>query len=80
MSQIPTVEYGPLAPEALSPRLILVPAESPEPREIPPYDDSLEAYDNHVGGCLRGVLFALVFQAAVFSLCLLGFRIWRMMH
>jgi len=77
MSLTPTVETGPPGLEAASPRLVLVPGECAEPRETPQYDNSPEAYDNHIGGCLRGVLFALVFQAAVLSLLFLGFKIWH---
>ena len=73
MSLIPTADCP---PEAQSPRLALLPAECPEQREVTQYD--LEAHTNHVGGCLRGVLFAPVFQAGVLSLCALIFKVWRM--
>src|SRR4051794_37504824 len=60
VSLIPTADCA--STEALSPRPVLLPAECPEQREVPLRDDELEAHYNHVGGCLRGVLFALVFQ------------------
>ena len=78
MSLIPIADCASRTPEALSPRVALLPPECPEQREITLHDDDFEAQTNHVGGCLRGVLLALVFQAAVLSLCLLVFNVWRM--
>jgi len=78
MSLIPTADCASLTSEALSPRRALLPTECPEQREISLHDYDFEAQTNHVGGCLRGVLFALVFQAGVLSLCALNFKVWRM--
>jgi hypothetical protein len=78
MSLTTTVEYASLASEALSQRLALVPAEFPDQQGAPLSDEFLETQDNHVGGCLRGVLFALVFQSAAITFCMFLFAMWRM--
>jgi hypothetical protein len=75
-----TVEYGSLTSEAVSPRLTLIPVASTEPQEVLEGDEALVAQDNHIGGCLRGVFFAILFQATVLSLCVLVFKIWRMVR
>ena len=80
MSLIPTAEYTSLTPDTVSPRLAFLPADCTEPREVLQHDEALVAQDSHVGGCLRGVLFALVFQSAILSLCVLLFKMWRMMR
>jgi hypothetical protein len=80
MSLIPTADYASLSSEALTPRLVLVPAQCPEHREVPSQDPDLEDRFEHVGGCLRGVFFAIAFETAAVALCFLVFRAWRMVR
>jgi hypothetical protein len=77
-----TVDVGSQHAETTSPRLTVPPVACPEIRHIPPFDHAIdaEAQENHVGGCLRGVLFALVFQSAVIVLFFLLFKIWQMIR
>jgi hypothetical protein len=80
MSLIPTADGASFTAEARTSRLVLAPAECSEHREFSLHDFDLGNRLDQVGGCLRGVLFAIVFQAAILSLCVLVFRIWRTMR
>jgi hypothetical protein len=80
MSLIPTADDASFTAEARTSRLVLAPAEGSEHREFSQHDFDLEDRLDQVSGCLRGVLFAIVFQAAILSSCVLVFRIWRKMR
>ena len=80
MRLVPTAEYGSLTPEAVSPLVVHIPAECPKQREAALNEEAFETAANHVGGCLRGVLYAVLFQTVVVFLCVVLFKIWRMMR
>lgn len=73
-----TVDVGSPQTETTSPRLALLPAVCPEKLHVSQHDESIDAPDNHVGGCLRGVLFALLIESVAVLLFVLLFKMWRM--